>query len=129
MNDWFLCCDGFIDEGLLMSRLKKWVYSLRWLCFPVTISYHLFFIRISNVKSMLHHGPVGWAQSKLYVCIYFFAIVSCFSSKNLCFYYFHFFLFDEVWNFYNRILTNQKYEFVIKSCQWNCREGTITEEK
>ena len=29
-------------------------------------------------------------------------------------------LFDEVLNFGNRILTNQKPELVIRNCQWNC---------
>ena len=28
--------------------------------------------------------------------------------------------FDEVSNFRNRILTNQKPELVIRNCQWNC---------
>ena len=36
----------------------------------------------------------------------------------MCFYHFHFF-FDEVSNFRNRILTNQKPEYVIRNCQWN----------
>ena len=30
------------------------------------------------------------------------------------------FFFDEVSNFRNRILTNQKQEYVMKNCQWNC---------
>ena len=42
----------------------------------------------------------------------------------LSWHFFFFFLnlfFDEVLNFCNRILTNQKQEeYVIKNCQWNC---------
>ena len=54
----------------------------------------------------------------LYVYIYFMAFF-CFSSKNLCFYYFRFFFFDEVSNFHKRILTNKKPELVIRNCQRN----------
>ena len=50
---------------------------------------------------------------------YFFGIFCCFSSWNMWFYHFHFFFF-EVWNFCNRILTNQKHELVVSNCQWNC---------
>ena len=33
-------------------------------CVPLTISYHLYFVRISKVSSMLHHGSVGRVHSK-----------------------------------------------------------------
>ena len=52
-------------------------------CVPLTISYHLYFLRISKVSSMLHHGSMGQAHSKeCYFCY--------FLSKNFCFYPFHF---------------------------------------
>ena len=47
-----------------------------------------------SVGSMLHHGSVGQVHSKK--CYFMFAytfetVFCCFSSKNLCFYHFHFF--------------------------------------
>ena len=41
----------------------------------------------------------------------------CFSSKNLCFYHFHLFFLISI---HNKILTNQKPEWVIRNCQWKC---------
>ena len=92
-------------------------------CVPLAIFYHLYFLHISKVSSMLyHHGSVGQVHSKecyfIFTCT-FLTFFCCFSSKNLCSYQFHFF-FDEVSNFGSRILTNQKPEQVIKNCQWNC---------
>ena len=31
---------------------------------PLVISYHLYFLRISKVLSILHHGSVEWVHSK-----------------------------------------------------------------
>ena len=50
---------------------------------------------------------------------YFFGNCFRFSSWNLGFSQFHFF-FYEVSNLCNRILTNQKCEFVVSKCQWKC---------
>ena len=36
----------------------------------------------------------------------------------MCFY--HFYFFNKVSNFRNRILTSQKHELVVSNCQWNC---------
>ena len=33
-------------------------------CVPLTIYYQLYFLRASKIRIMLHHGPVGWVQSK-----------------------------------------------------------------
>ena len=33
-------------------------------CVPLTFSYHLCYLRISNVSSMIHHGSVEWVQVK-----------------------------------------------------------------
>ena len=62
-------------------------------CVPLTISPHLYFLRISKISSMLHHGSVGQAHSK--ECYFnftcnFLTLFCYFSSKNLCFYRFHF---------------------------------------
>ena len=66
----------------------------------------------------------------------FIIIKFCLSLSNLCFYHFHFFLyfflflfyFDEVSNFRNRILTNQKRELVVSNCQLNCIPGRFPKE-
>ena len=41
---------------------------------------------------------------------------------------FSFFFFDEVSNFRNRILTNQKRELVVSNCQLNCIPGRFPKE-
>ena len=83
-------------------------------------------LHVSKVQNMLHHGLVGRVQNK-----------ECSNAATLCFLYFmfwHFHFFhhkicvviifisfsDEVSNFRNRILINQKQELVIRNCQWNC---------
>ena len=40
-------------------------------------------------------------------------------NKNVCF-SFWFLFCDEISNICNRMLTNQKPEYVIRNCQWNC---------
>ena len=55
----------------------------------------------------------------LYISIYFLGIFSLFFSKKIVSITFISF-FYEVSNFRNRILTNQKQEYVIKKCQSNC---------
>ena len=70
------------------------IFNLFWYnseCVPPTISYHLCFLCISKVWSMLHQGSVGASSVQrmlLYVYIYF--CCCCFPSKKLCFYHFHF---------------------------------------
>ena len=77
---------------------------------------------------MLHHRLVGRVQSKesYFMVIYPFLVPFCwFSSKNLCWYHYHFFFFfDKVSNFHN-MLTSQKPELVIRNCQWNCMHWEI----
>ena len=88
----------------------------------LTISYHLYFLRISKVCNMLHHGSVGRAQNKQCrsVLTYsFLAFLFCFSSKNCALIVFVSF-FDETPNLRNKILAKQKPELVIRNCQWNC---------
>ena len=71
----------------------------------MAISYHLYFLRISKVWSMLCHGSAGRVQSKeryfsLHILV--LALLRCFSSKKLRFIIFiSFFFFDEASNFRN----------------------------
>ena len=81
-------------------------------CVSLTISYHLHFLRISQVSSMLHHGSVGQVQSKecYFIITYtFLAFFCCFTSK-ICVFIIFISFFDEVSNFGNRILNSQKPE-------------------
>ena len=55
------------------------------------------------------------------VTCFFFIIKFVFLSFS-----FHF--FDEVSNFRNRILTNQKRELMVSNCQWNCMAGRFPKE-
>ena len=96
---------------------------------PIFITtYHLF--RISKDWSMLHHRSLGRVQIKQcnsrFTSIFWHRFV-VFHQKN-CFHHFHFiflfiyfFFLDEVSNFHNRILTDQKPELVIRHCQCNCK--------
>ena len=55
------------------------------------------------------------------ICV-FIIFISFFIS------FFFFFFFDEVSNFRNRILTNQKRELVVSNCQLNCIPGRFPKE-
>ena len=70
------------------------ICSLRWL--------HSRLVRVKNATLYFHFLP------------FFFL----FFKKRFIFIIF--ISFDEVWNFCNRILTNQKPEYVIRNCHWNC---------
>ena len=92
-------------------------------CF-LAISNQLYYLRLSKVWSMLHYGSVGRVQNQNNECHYIFI--------NIIFWHFFVLLlaaklvftifnsFYEVSNFGNRILTSQKYEFMIRNCQWSC---------
>ena len=82
----------------------------------------IYFLRLSKVCSILQHGLVWRIYEKCYLMLsnslfwhflLFFVIKFVFLS-------FSFLVFDKVSNFRNRILTNQKYELVVSSCQWTC---------
>ena len=95
---------------------------------PVAISYHLFFLCISNVLSILHHGSVGDFTVKTATLCFCRDIFCCLSSKKVCFCPFHFFFICyEVLNFHNRIITKQKPEQMKRNCQWNymCNSAMI----
>ena len=89
-------CDG-IMKGWFHCLTSDW--KRRYLvngCVPLTITYHLYFLRISKVSSMLHHRSLGRVHSKEYYFIFtytLFSVFCCFSSKSLCFYHFHFHYF------------------------------------
>ena len=54
-------------------------------CVPLTISYHLYFLSICNVWSMLHHGSIERIQSNECFFMFTFAfltVFSCFLSKK-----------------------------------------------
>ena len=74
------------------------LFSSPWECVPLAIFYHLSFLRISKVWSMVHHGSVGWVQkfriknASWCVHIIFWHVFAVFHQKN-CFYHFFFFFF------------------------------------
>ena len=71
-------------------------------CVPLTVSYHLYFLRISKVSNMLRHGQCGEFKVEnatlhvhipcSFICTYtLLAFFCCFSSNILCYYHFYFF--------------------------------------
>ena len=77
-------------------------------CVPLIICYHLYFLRVSKVWSMLHHGSVGRVQSKecYYVFMYFFGCFLLFFIKNLFLlfsflFFLSFFLFAFLFSFFS----------------------------
>ena len=83
----------------LVSQLLYKVYYARyqvsfnfWVC-STYISYHLYFLGIPKVWSILQQGSVGRVHSKECYFIFtytFLAFCCCFSLKNVCFFHFHF---------------------------------------
>ena len=55
-----------------------------------------------------------------FIYVYFLGIFLLFFMKKIVFFIIFTSFFDKVWNFCNRILTNQNWELVIRNCQWNC---------
>ena len=72
----------------------------------------IYFFRLSKLWSISHHGSVGRGHKKCYLMLFLFFIIK--------FVFLSFFFFDEVSNFRNRILTNQKRELVVSNCQLKC---------
>ena len=102
------------------ERLSINCFQLYLECVPRTISYHLYFLRICKVWSMLHQGQ--WNEfriKKAILCLYIlFSLFFSFFIKN-CVFIISISFLDEVSNFRNRILTNQKPKLVMRNCQWN----------
>ena len=68
-----------------------------WQCVPLTFSYHLYYLRISNVSSIIHHGSVEQVQVK-----------ECYFVFTYTFLDFCYWILTSI-NI-NRILTNEKPE-------------------
>ena len=75
---------------------------------------------------MLHHKLVGRVHSKECYFMYIYTFLTFFLFFMLKFvflsisFFSFFFFFVEEFNFRNIIYTNQKPEWVIRNCQWNC---------
>ena len=81
----------------------------------------IYFLRISNVWSILHHWSAGKVHKKMLLNAFFFFFFFFFFFHHKIFVFIIFISFlDEVSNFRNRILTSQKHELVVSNCQWNC---------
>ena len=91
-------------------------------CVSLIISFHLYFLRISEIWCMLHHALVGQVQSKecYFMFTYTFVTLSCCFSLKKCVFIIFTFFSDEVSSFRNKMLTNLEPELIIKNCQWNC---------
>ena len=79
------------------------------------------FLGFSKVSSMLHHGPVGRVHSKECYFIFTYTFLAFFfvlHQKKCVFIIFISFAGD-VSDLRNRILTNQKPEWMRRNCQWN----------
>ena len=114
--------------------IKEWFYCLtleskgRFIvneCVRLAISYHLYIISI-YLKFRACYITGQWGEftvknvtSYLHTLSWHFIVI--FHLKNCDFIIFISF-FDEVSNFPNRILINQKPEQVIRNCQWNCMQ-------
>ena len=96
-------------------------------CIPLAISDQLYFLRLSKVWSMLHHGSVGRVQIKnatlsvmsSYIFYAFFFLLFFSFHHEICVFIIFISFFDEVANFQNRILTSQKQKLVIRIFQSN----------
>ena len=77
-------------------------------CVPLTISFQLYFLRISKVWSMLHHGSMGQVQSKEYYFMVRYTFVAFFVvfHQKICVFIIFISFSDEVSNFRNKILTS-----------------------
>ena len=90
-----------------VNKIFHSIFTITKICVatrvPLSISYHLHFLRVPNVWSMLHrmlhHGSVGRVLGKecyfLFTCA-FLTFFCCFSTKKLSFYYFNFFFWQSI---------------------------------
>ena len=104
----------------------------------MTVSNELYFLRVSKVWSLLIHGSVGRVRIKnlTYILTFIYLFAFFFHHKICVFIIFIFFLFDEIicvfiififffvfdeiQNSRNRILTNKKHKVMTRNGQWNC---------
>ena len=89
-------------------------------CVPLTISFHLYFLRISRVWSMLHHGSMGQVQSKECYFMFRYTFVTFFVVfyQKVCIFIIFVSFSDEVSNFRKKILSSLKPELMIMNCLW-----------
>ena len=83
----------------------------------------IYSLRLSKVWSILnHHVSVEqFHKKKLHnAFIHLLGIFWLFSIVKFVFLSFSFLFFDELSNFRNRILINQKRELVVSTCHWDC---------
>ena len=82
----------------------------------------IYFLCLSKVWSILHHGSVWQVRKKMLLNAfkYFFGCLLLFFIIKFVFFIIFISFSDKVSNYRNRILTNQKRELVVSNCQWNC---------
>ena len=107
----------YMLPSLTFSFYFFYSISKEYECVPLTISYHLYFLRISYILSLLNQGSVEWVQSK--ECYFkfthnFLAFFIFFHQKICAFIIFISFFFDEVSKLRNKISTNQKPEDFVR---------------
>ena len=122
-SSWKRICRQIRDKNvpLFTSNISKTVKQVLWLCSSEKMT-PIYFLRLSKVLSMLHHGSVWRVHKKTLLknfYVLFWHIFVVFHHKICAFIIFISFS-DEVSNFRNRILTNQKRELVVSNCQRNC---------
>ena len=82
----------------------------------------IYFLHLSKVWSMLHHGSVWLVHKKMLLntFMYFFGIFFVVSHQKNCVFIIFISFSDKVSNFYNGILSNQKRELVVSNYHQNC---------
>ena len=88
-------------------RLTKWYQNIFSIC----------------LKFGAYYVTGQWGEFKIKMLLNAFIYISgifLFFIIKFVFLSFSFLFFDELSNFRNRILTNQKYVLVVSNCQWNC---------
>ena len=102
------------------------ILIMKRVCSTDKFSYQLYFFRITNAWSMLHHRSVKGFQSNEW----FFMLHTPFWHLSLffhqkCGFIIFISLFHEVSNFCNRISTNQKPKLEEINCRWNSMKKHI----
>ena len=123
-----------VKNGLLIKQVYESfeIVFILFLCRPYAtywiyrnvfhrqfFTYYIFFV---SLKFGACYTTGQWSEFRvknatLCLCILFFRI---FLLSIVIVVFFSFSFFDKVSNYRNKILTNQKTEWVIRSCKWNC---------
>ena len=131
-----LIINKFVRVLVIMAICPLWIFSI-WSVFhqgslssisyyiSMTMSYHLYFsvsLKFGVFYIISQWGEFTVKNAILYFYTFlFFVILHQKISVFIIFISFS----DEVLNFCNRILTNQKLEQVIRNCQWSCVFGNL----